>query len=431
MVLLIPPKDAAKYSEAIDEGLGRTHVKEVINVSNARGIFQQLFYFFYSHLIYTGTTRLLATIALRADEPPAGGRVYLAPIKWCIANIFGRIPFMKSRIVPWTFLHAYPDRPFKDSFEKYKPDLVFASHLYGWFDQHLLAEARRRGTRTMGMPAGWDHLDKYYLPFHVDTLLVQSEEMREQATLHQGYEPRVIHTIGYPHFSFMQDKDLVMSRNETLSMLGFPMDARYVLYVSGSSYCPDEPEIIERMLAWGEQGAFGKSFRVVIRPYPGGRSKDREFDEKKYNQFKNHPLAGVFVQQLWVDVPSSASFVNVMRHADAVVSVYTTVALEAVALDVPVIAAGFDGDSKRPFARSVRRFEIMEHFQRVFKIGAMSVSRSFDDLKRDIETYLRNRNHLSAERERMREYMCGPIGSDMPKKVAKLITRYIIEAPCN
>ncbi len=380
VVFLMPPQFREKYGPFFNvEGLGDRMTFEVVGVPTKKTFLQKVFYFFYSYLIFTGTTKIMATMGTRPDEPPAGGKWYLAPIKIAIARTLGCFPLMK-RSVGSLHLKIFTERPFRAFFEKYRPNIIFAPHLYGWFDTMLIAEAKRRGIKTVGMPAGWDHLDKYFLPFHVDMLLVQSEQVKRMALEHQVYPPSSIVITGYPHFDFISRRDHRISRTELLRSLDFPSDAKFILYVSGSAYCPDEPEIIEEMLRWADEGKFGVDVRLVIRPYLGGRGKDKEFDEQKFNRFELNPRVRFYRREFWGDLEKSIYFMNLMSHADVAISIYSTMVLEAAVLDRPLLAVAFDGYHTRPYQRSIRRFEEFDHFQDVLKTGALRTARNFDEL---------------------------------------------------
>lgn len=426
MVVVVPPKDAGKYEKVLGPGLGMIYTIEPVGVPRPKRLFERVFYFAYSYLIYTGTTRLLATIAMRPDEPPAGGKRWLAPVKWTIANTLGRMRAVRLRFVPWLFYRVYRARPFKELFDRYQPDIVCISHLYGWADQHLLAEAKRRRIATMGMASGWDHLDKYYLPFHVDRLLAQSEEMQEAAIQHQLYPEKDIEIVGYSYFDFIQEPKNLMTRKETLERLGFPEDARFILYVSGSAYCPDEPDIIEEMVRWIDAGEFeNANLHLVVRPYPGARGADRAFDEEKFNRFESHPRVGFYRQPFWGDIEKSRYFISLLAYAEVVLAVYTTIALEAVVLDTPILAPAFDGHTTRPLHRSIRRFEMMDHFQHVLRLGAMATARNFGELRDYIVKYLADRSYLAKNRAEMRRLLCGPLDSKASRRTAEAIIRAV------
>ena len=90
-VFLVQKKDLEKYRNFFGSNLGENFVLEAVKISAPKNFIQKFFYFFYSYFIYTGTTRTLATLGVRPDEPPAAGKRWLAPVKIFIAKTFGKI----------------------------------------------------------------------------------------------------------------------------------------------------------------------------------------------------------------------------------------------------------------------------------------------------------------------------------------------------
>lgn len=422
VVFLMPKEFEKKFPEFVEECRKSEKFKiEFIKIPGKKNFLQKIFYFFYSYLIYTGTTWIMATIGTRPDEPPAGGKTYLAPLKSFIANTFGRIRFIKKTIIPRLHHVIFYERPFREVFEKYRPDLVFIPHLYGWYDALVISEAKRKNVKTLGMAAGWDHLDKYFLPFHVDKLLAQSQQIKNAAINFQAYSANQMELVGYPHFDFIEDKRYFASREEILKSLNFPENSKYILYVSGSAYCPDEPEIIETILRWADENKFGCDLRLVIRPYSGGRSQDKDFDVKKFEKFESHPRVRFYKREFWGDLEKSIYFVNIMRHADIVIAVYTTMVLEAAVLDRPLVATAFDGNNNRPLERSIRRFEQFEHFKDVLRLEAMRTTRNFDELYKAIGDYLKNPKLDEEKRKIMRQELCYKLDGKASERIAQYI----------
>lgn len=431
LVFLVPPKDLHKYETLFTDDIGERWRLEPVAVSYPHTFLQRIFYFFYSYFIYTGTTWQLATLGVRPDEPPAGGifKRYLAPVKYGIAHTFGRSRFMRERSIPFLYLRIFRERPFSALFDDYLPDLIFLPHIYGRMDTELLAEAKRRGVKTIGMASNWDHYDKYYLPFKADKLLVQSEQMKDFAVRYQGYDSQRLVLVGYPYFDFIANPAYVRSREDTLHALGFPPNVCYILYVSGSSYCPDEPDIIEAILCRAEEGRFGKDVRLVIRPYLGGRAKDREFDEEKYNRFEKHPLAAFYRKEFWGDMEKSIQFMNIVRHAASVISIYSTIVIEAAVLDRPLVGIGFDGYKKRPLQKSINRFARREHFRDVLESGGLKTARSFGELFSILGSYFKNSSLDGEGRERLRRRVCHALDGRSSERIVEQILSAIDDLP--
>ena len=396
---------------------------DYVSVPAPQGIVARLFRFFYSYLIYTSTTRLLATMGTRPDEMFAGSR-YLAPMKAAIAETFGRSSFITQKAVPALFDYLFPAEPFSDVLHTYHPDLVFVPNLYGWFDTVCARDAKAHGIKTVGMTANWDHIDKYFMPVRTDLFFAQNNHIRDAAVRLQGYRPAEIMVIGYPHFDFINSKEYLIPRSALLSSIGFPRDTKYLLYISGSVYCPDEPDVIEEVLRWIDEGRFlPHDVRLVIRPYLGGRLRDRDFDIKKFEGFKTHPRVVFYQRESWHDLPGTRELLNLMAHADVVLSAFSTAALEVALFDRPLIAIGFDGHRARPFHRSVRRFEGFTHFQDVYATGGIRVTRTFDDLYAAIKKYLDNPSLDRDGRALMRRTMCPVRSRSTAEEIIELLLK--------
>lgn len=417
IVILLFKREYDKYKNLFGEGLDSRYAIEPIAVCSPVTFIQKFFHFFYSYLLYTRTTMVLATMGTRPGEPPAGGRRLLTPLKLLISYTLGKSTFIRLTMVPWLFQKVFTDRPFQDVFDRYHPLLVFSSHIYGWFDIMLLSEAKQRGIKTIGMSAGWDHLDKYFLPFHTDRFLAQSNEMVDSAINYQSYQRGDITIVGYPHFDYIVGRSYQIPRAELLRELNMPPHAHYILYVSGTDYCPDEPDVIEKMLKWIEGGVFGDAIYLVMRPYPGGAQRGKEYDRKRFAKLAEHPLVRFCTQKTWANVTEANFFLNVILHAHIVMQVYTTVALEVTALDKPILSTLFDGYRTLPFHESIRRFEKFEHFQDVIKTGALAQARDFGELKALLTTFFVNPEYLHEERERMKKELCGPLDGHTSERI--------------
>jgi len=425
IVVLVNKKDFEKYRADIGNVWNEKVIMEPILLNYKRNLIQRMYLFFSSYLLYTKTTEILATMGMRPGEPPAGGKRWLNPVKKLLAWTLGRSRFVRERITTAFYKLVYPARPFKNLFEKYKPSVVLVSSLYNRFDRHITPEARLQNVTTLGISAGWDHIDKYYLPFRATRFLSASEQMRHAAINFQWYSPEEISIVGYPQYDFLLNKEYAFSREKMLSDIGFPQNARYIMYVSGSAYCPDEPDIIAEILKWIDSGAYGSNTYLVVRPYLGSRGKDKEFDEEKFLRFKNHPKVFFYDMKQPVPVDELTRFINILRHSHAVMAVYSTALLEAAILGRPIVAAPFDGYAKRPFYRSIRRFRGFEHFQDVIRFGALKEAFDFSQLKKILGEYLENPSKDAAARERMCEELCYKLDGKAGERIVDEILKYV------
>ncbi|MES2953224.1 MAG: hypothetical protein V4674_01565 [Patescibacteria group bacterium] len=427
-VVLMRKRDIPKY-EYLFGGLSKDQfVLEIADVPNPRTVLQRLFRFLYAYLLYTNTTNILTTMGMRQDDPPAVGNRLLAPVRMALAFLGKTVPMIRKKLVPYLHARINPERPFADLFKKYSPKVVFGTHVYGLFDAYLIREARLQGVRSVAMPSGWDHIDKYNLPFQSDLLLVPSPQVRDHAIRFQGYDPEAVEVTGYQHFDYFISKDAYMPREELAKHLPALSSGKYILYVSGSAYCPDEPDIIEEILGWVKEGAFGPDVKLVVRPYLGSRSKDRAFDEAKFARLADDPYVFYYDTKSWDTLLDGNIFLNLIRYAEVVMCVYSTVFLEAALFDRPLVAAPFDGYAKRPLRRSIRRFADFEHFREVLDTGAIKEAYSFPELRTALTDYFNNPSLDADKRERMRKEACYLLDGKASERTLQIVIREMEKA---
>ncbi|GEM_PF-563588 len=383
---------------------------------------QKLFYFFYSYLIFTGTTRLLATFGARADAPPAGGNRFFAPLKSAIANIFGRSKWIKTSFVPWAYKKLFSRKELADIFDRYQPDFVFLSGIAAFEDVELLAEAQRRKIKTMGMPMNWDHLNKYYIPLHPDRLLIQNQPMKKEAEEYHAYKESQIQMVGFPQFDFyITGKEHLRPRAEFMKKYGLSPNSKLILFISGSVYASGEQEILKEMRQWAKDGKLGQEVGFMVRPYPN------RADIAKYKELEKLPEMKFFWEDTTTDLENIIEFMNILYHSDIVISIFSTTAIEAAIFDKPTITLGFDGREKKPEHQSVARLEKLSHFKHVLDTGGVRVARGFSDLLEFIAMYLESPEEDKEKRDFLSEKMAYKVDGKASGRVAEAIVAYLNE----
>ena len=367
---------------------------------------QKAFRFFYSYLIFTGTTRLLATFGARADAPPAGGNRHLAFIKSFIAHTFGKIPAMKTVVVPWLYQYFFSDRPYKALFEKYQPSLLYAANIAFYPDTDLILEARRHGVISVGMPVNWDHLNKYFIPMRTDYLLIQNEPMHKEAVELQAYSWEDVIPVGFSQFdSYFQPEKHIQNRKEFFEYFGIKdIRTKIILFISGSVYSPDEGDVLEEIARWIKENRFEGPVTLMVRPYVGKRSIAK--DKEKYQALEEDPNVVFNWRQDNNNLEAKNNYMGMYFYADVIISVFSTTAIEAAIFDKPTITVGFDGFQKRPYHQSLARLEELSHFRHVLDTGSVLVARSFDELYKMLEEYLKSPEKDADKRKDLMKKMC-------------------------
>ena len=379
-------------------------------------ILQKLFIFFYSYLVFTPTTRLLASKGARADIAVAGGKRRLFFLKWLNYQIFGHIKFLKKWLVPKLYFHIFKNRPYKYLFDKYKPDMLFAPNIAHNPDLMLLAEAKRQNIKTVGMCGSWDHFNKYFVPLKSDILLAWNDPLKEEAIKYENYNSKLIEMVGFPQFDAYKNEEYIMSRNEFMKKIGFPSDKKIIFFASEGAYSLDGGDIVDMIIEWINDKKFIEDSRLILRLYPGVNS-----EEETYKKFLNHPL--VFVDRVdnWGSRENFFNFINTIYHSDIIISTYSTISVEGCVFDKPLININFDGYKKRPLNKTVKRLKNLSHFTHVFNTGALSNVSLEEELLNTINKYLENPEFKSDQRKKMVDRMCFKLDGKSSERIAKKI----------
>ena len=417
LVLLTAKKMEGRLLRYAD---GQNVVISIIDTFSPKGFVQKLFHFFYAFLIFTGSTRILATFGARADIPPAGGNRHIAPVKALIAATFGRSKFVKTKLTPWLFQKIFRKRPYKNVFDKYSPDLVVTPNLAFFPDIELVSEAKRRGVKTLGMVMNWDHLNKYYIPMHADNLMVQNEPMKREAVYWHCYSTEQISVVGFPQFDICAyPSKYLVPRDQFKKVFGLEEIDKIILFISGAAYSLDEPDVIREISKWIGEGKFGSKTKLFVRPYAIARDIKRE--REKYKSLENDSNIVFNWQKRSDSLESKKNFISMLAYADVIISIFSTTAIEAAIFDKPTITIGFDGYKKRPYNQSIVRLEDMSHFRNVLETGSVKVVRSFPHLKETLSLYLENPAIDMVARKALVAKMCYKNDGGASKRIADFI----------
>lgn len=368
-----------------------------------KDFFQKLIYFFFSYLIFTPTTKLVSSYGVRSDRPRPLVSYWNFPIKWFLANVLGKWRYFKNELSENLYLKIFYKRPYRYLFDKYNPDLIFATSALTWpCDLEFLAEARRRGISTAGMPANWDHLSKYFIPLRPDKLLVWSGPVKEEALKYQGYNSEDVKISGAAHMDYFLKENSSAPRKEFLESLNFPKNAFVITYFSQGPYSLDGPDYVDMILKWIEAGKLKKNIYIVVRPHPQGL-----WETEKYLPFSKNPRVHIDKINGWSSLKNVRHYIGLLKHSDIILTTYSTIAAEASIFDRPTIIASFDGYKKRPMYQSVKRHGDFTHFQYILPLGAIRVANSEQDFFEALRDYSLNPKRDSDARRKLREYVFG------------------------
>jgi hypothetical protein len=278
-----------------------------------------------------------------------------------------------------------PTRHFDTMFADFKPDLVFnGSHIHGQAADLPLKVAHKMGIRTAGFIFSWDNLtsrSRIFTPY--DDFLVWHNNMRDDLLcIYPRTDPARVHVTGTPQMDYHFKPQYHLSREELCARIGLDPTRPFILYTTSiPRHFPDEHFTVERTAHILDSLPLNPKPQLLIRTYAKGTS-----DEMKALAAKGLPntvFQPLFWNEKWL-MPLEEDltiYSSLMRHTAMGINGASTVSLELMMHDKPVINLDFDPPgSNLPPHLHWHRHIIFDHYAPVAKSGGVMLAQSIDDM---------------------------------------------------
>jgi hypothetical protein len=352
---------------------------------------------------------------------------------WIITVIFkplSRIRILRD-LVRWLDYHLAQRKEVEEfgrMIEKEKPLLVVSTSPLSAADAALIKAARKKGVETIGIPKSWDNMPKAGFRAKTDLLIVWSEFMVEKAVQFQNYKRERIRIAGIPQFDDYVDKDRLWSRERFCREFGFDPDPRkpIILFCSEGKAIPEDKDFASIIYSFITGGKLCAECQLLLRPhfiYSG--------DEKKFLHLKGK-------ERVVVDLSNNPSeefkdhadysryhmdrLTNSLYHAAIVITTTSTMVLDGVAFDKPLINLAFDGyDTEREYGKSfIWRYE-SDYYREIISTRATTVVRSQQELLDAINQYLKDQGVKRDRRAELRRRFCYKVDGHSGKRIAGIV----------
>jgi hypothetical protein len=315
---------------------------------------------------------------------------------------FVAVAFGKSRMVRKTirFLDLFvPADPFLLSIiKKYQPTAVLAPDIIQSSDRAILRAAKKSNVKTIGMVRSWDNLTaKGVIQVMPDYLIAQTHAMKREAIELGDMPPERVLVCGVSQFDVYWEKP-VHTREEFLSSLGIPSNRRLILCAPfyGEFSQNSGIMLIQELAKAVDDGRLPSDIQLLVRYRP------EDLNSTNAPESLNHPRITVtkpykmgfgetgghkdfeFTQN---DVDLLA---DSLRHSEITLTTISTLTVDAVALDKPVVNVRFDIDPNTPLPYRVELFSHFDHYLALEKTGGMKLAHSLEELLAELNAYLEN-----------------------------------------
>jgi len=384
VTLVVPVGFAVPLSEAgLVEGCAIRPVRPVLH--RFEGGFA-----FLRKSVFAGRERT-QTFNLISEQERAGKTVRYA-IAGALNSVLGRFEAparawrgVEGRLIPGTEFDAVVG-------EKPYSAVITANYGTDGTEARLIRAARRAGIPSVAIVPSWDNLtSKGVIAAMPDHLVVWNETMRSEADRLYGFPPDRIHIAGglqFDHHMGAADAPLPYPIPDGVPVVVYgTITPRYFRY---------NTDVIEVVAEKIRDGALPPETRLVVRLHPQVVDPVFGDDLAAYRVLADRYN---FVHLSMPDVaewgplkaPSFSDFselIALLKRASAVVAPASTIAIDAAAVDTPMIGLGFDGHRTLPYEQSVRRMFDFTHYRPLMQTGAIELALSADDLVRELKAYI-------------------------------------------
>lgn len=416
IVLFLPP-GIPDYFKKEFEMPGKVILEE-IHPFKYGALRRFIFLPFLHGLIFTETTKIIYKYgSQRVKRHIALSYLFC----YCMYSVLHHFSSLK-RLARWIEFHWYKDLAYECFFEEYKPDLVFMPTIMSVREVALLKSAKRRNIPQIAMPKSWDHLDKFLHQFVPSNFIVQNTYLRNSAINLQEYNPKSVSVSGYTQFDIYTRKDLIWSREEFCKRLNIEPKRKLLMFGSEGVWTKQDENIVDMLHTWIMEESLNRSTALLVRPHPADCYK------RRFDRFKGLPNLAVIDYRLTHFFPDHwdpsyaemIEFLNILYHMDININSFSSLTLDAVCFDKPIINIAFDMETVS-FKDSIIHMYERANYKQVVESGAVYMAYTREEFKKAINTYLEHPERFRAERERIRKYLCGRIDGKAGDRIARHI----------
>ncbi len=321
-----------------------------------------------------------------------------------------------------------PTRRFDELFARIRPDLVFnGSQIHGMAAELPMRVAYRMGIPTAVFVFSWDNLtsqSRIMVPYG-DYLVWHDGMRRELLELYPEVGADRVYAAGTPQFDYHFKPELQLGREELCRRIGVDPARPFVLYTTGiANHFFEEHHHVETVARLLGELQLPARPQLVVRTYAKGTSPEmRALAERGLPETVFPPVAWDerFQTPRYEDL---AVYSSLLRHAALGINAASTVSLELMAFDKPVINLDFDPPgTDLPWCLGFGRHIRFDHYRPVALSGAVMIARSVDDMKHMLR---RGLSEPGADSDARRRFLADTFGDLLDGNAGRRIAERLL-----
>jgi len=314
-----------------------------------------------------------------------------------------------------------------EHFQKHRPAAILAMCPFSTMQMGIVAVAKALQIPVFAFITSFDNITtKNRLIFEYDGYIAWSEQMKRE--LHEYYpatKAAPVYVVGAPQFDvFMQDQYL-RTRKEFMQGCGLDPGRPLVVYCLGSPNLIREDHGALQFLQRLRGPAQRPDIQVILRLHPGFKEAGcTELDRIKA-EFPDVVIQGP--HRHWTTIPYQSSdsvveWVNTLRHADVVVNLSSTMAVDASIFDKPVVNLDYDPEPGGPNQQLVKEINHKwVHFRPIAESGGVWLVNNPDELVAATLAYLKDPSLHAAQRRWIVEFVCQQVDGNSGRRFAEAL----------
>ncbi|HEX5436186.1 MAG TPA: hypothetical protein VFW98_03430 [Gemmatimonadaceae bacterium] len=333
-------------------------------------------------------------------------------------------------------LHGGVCTPYRDFLVRQRPDVVFCTHQRAVTAVPALLAARALGIPTATFIYSWDNVPKGRMVVHADHVLVWSNHMRDELLRYYAdMTPERVHVIGTPQFEPYFDQSIALPREQFLRQHGLSAE-RPVVCFSGDdrTTSPHDPELLADLARAMRAIPEPRRPQLLFRRCPVDQSDRYDAVLRAYPEIAVSEPAWLRASKgEWTQVvPTSADstlLANIVRHADAVVNVGSTMAMDFALLGKPAVYLAYNPPSATTW--DVDAVYRLEHFRVVHELQPVYWARSADDVGSVVMHALDHPDEKQAARQAWLDRIVAQPFTEASERCLRTLRRLAREAPAS
>ena len=342
-----------------------------------------------------------------------------------------------SRLLRRSFRHLqstlFTPRIYEDLLDQYRPDLLISGSA-GWKqDCYILREAKRRGIKTATMIIGWDNPSAHGLPgANVDYVNVWSDIHKWELNAGLDWPAKNIHVGGMPLYDNYIDKKWLMPRQAYFDVHKLDSQKPLIAYVATALSISPNLHIVELLTDIVRQQKLAVPVQLLIRLHPNHFRPTPHYQKERAEIYRvvgdcanvriaaPTALANEAIRYSGTDFPEKASM---LAYCDVLVSIYSTMVLEAALHDKPIISACIDSPEGWPghFWIPLSQVPSWPTASRVNRAGASTTVFTSDELITALNAYLKQPGLHASGRQQFAQQELTYLHGEATQKTADFI----------